>query len=128
MMSVTVASSGMRRIMSMTLSLMVAGIRKGLRFTVRCKPNRNATEGVPYRLYIQVPHLQRVLFDEVAAGFDFVAHEDAEHVVGGAGVLHLNLDQRSVGGVERGFAKLLGVHFAQAFEAGHVQPLLAHLA
>jgi hypothetical protein len=28
------------------------------------------------------------------------------------------LDERAVGGVERCFAKLFGVHFAEAFEAG----------
>ena len=38
--------------------------------------------------HIQIPHFQRVLLDELAAGFDLVAHQDAEEVVGGAGVVH----------------------------------------
>jgi hypothetical protein len=35
-------------------------------------------------LYIQIPHIQRVLLDEVPSGFDLVARQDAEEVVGGA--------------------------------------------
>ncbi len=35
------------------------------------------------RLHIQVFDFQGVLFDELAAGFDLVAHEDAEELVGG---------------------------------------------
>ena len=69
-----------------------------------------------------------MLLDEVAAGLDFVAHEDAEHVVGGAGVLHGHFDKGAVGRVERGFAQLFGVHFAQAFEPRDGQSLLPHLA
>ena len=75
--------------------------------------------------HIQIPHFQRVLLDEFAAGFDLVAHEDAEEVVGGADVFHADLQERAVGGVERGFAELFGVHFAQAFEAGDLQALFA---
>ena len=41
-----------------------------------------------------------MLFDEFATGFDFVAHEDAEH--GGGGV-HAGLAQRAV-------AAIVGVH------------------
>src|SRR5437868_3986521 len=69
-----------------------------------------------------------MLLDEVAAGFDFVPHEDAEHVVGSAGVLHLHADKRAVGWVERRLAELFGVHLAEAFEARDVQPFLTHLA
>ena len=47
--------------------------------------------GEPVRLHIQVPRLEGVFFDELAAGFHFVAHEDSEHVVGGAGVVHGDL-------------------------------------
>jgi hypothetical protein len=48
------------------------------------------------RLRVQIPHFQRVLLDEFAAGFDFVAHEDAEHV-GGAEVLHGDFHQSAIG-------------------------------
>ena len=66
-----------------------------------------------------------MLLDELAAGFDLVAHEDAEEVVGAADVFHADLQQRAVGGVEGGFAELFGVHFAEAFEAGDLQALFA---
>ena len=69
-----------------------------------------------------------MFFDEVAAGFDFVAHEDAEDVVGVGDVVHFDFDEGAVGGIERGFAELFGVHFAEAFEAGDVKALLTHLA
>ena len=42
-----------------------------------------------------------------------------------AGVVHVDLEQGAVGGVERGVAELFGVHFAEAFEAGDVQALFA---
>ena len=69
--------------------------RRGMRSSPKKKSSRSSSvalwasgQSPPYVLHIEVTDLQRVLFDEVAAGFDFVAHEDAEHVVGGAGVLH----------------------------------------
>ena len=66
-----------------------------------------------------------MLLDEFAAGFDLVAHQDAEEIVGAADVFHGDLQQRAVGGVERGVAELFGVHFAEAFEAGDLQALFA---
>ena len=66
-----------------------------------------------------------MFFDELATGLNFVAHEDAEEVVGGAGVFHTDLHQRAVGGIERRLAQFLGVHFAEALEAGDLQALLA---
>ena len=36
---------------------------------------------VVYRLDVQVPHIQRVVFDELAARFDGVAHQDGEDLV-----------------------------------------------
>ena len=32
--------------------------------------------------HVKIPYFQRVLLDELAAGFDFVAHQDAEEVIG----------------------------------------------
>jgi len=42
-------------------------------------------------LNIQIAHLQRVLFDELAAGLDLLAHEDGEDLFGGVGVLEGHL-------------------------------------
>src|SRR4051812_3317417 len=71
--------------------------------------------------HIQIPHIQRVLLDEFAAGLDLVAHQDPEEIVGAADVFHADLQESAVGGVERGFAELFGVHFAEAFEARDLQ-------
>jgi len=38
------------------------------------------------RLHVQVADVQRVFFDELAAGFDVVAHEDSEDFIGACGV------------------------------------------
>ena len=66
-----------------------------------------------------------MLLNKLPPRLDFVAHEDAEQVVGGGGVVHGDLQQGAVGGVEGGVAEFFGVHFAEAFEAGDLQALLA---
>ena len=76
-------------------------------------------------LYVQIPHFQRVFFDEFAAGFDFVPHQDAEEVVGGGGFVHFDPEERAVGWVERRVAELLGVHLTQALETGDGEALFA---
>ena len=76
-------------------------------------------------LHIQIPHIQRVLLNKLPARFDVVAHEDAEEFVGGADVVHADLQQRAVGGVERRFAEFFRVHFAEAFEPGDLQTFFA---
>ncbi len=42
-------------------------------------------------LNIQIPHLQRVLLDELAAGLDLLAHQDGENLLCGVGVLQRDL-------------------------------------
>ncbi len=66
---------------------------------------------------IQIRRPQGVGFDEVAPGFDFVAHEHGEHAVGFDSVVDLHAQQAAYGRVHGGFPELLGVHFAQAFVA-----------
>ncbi len=76
-------------------------------------------------LHIQILDFEGVFFDELAAGFDLVAHEDAEELVGGGDVVHRDLAERAVVGVERGVAELFGVHLAEAFEASDGEPAFA---
>ncbi len=64
------------------------------------------------RLNVQVPRFQRVLLNKLPPGFDFVAHEDSEEVVGGGRVFHGDLKEGAVLGVESGLAELFRVHFA----------------
>jgi len=68
--------------------------------------------------HIQIPRLQRVLLDKLPPRLDLVAHENAEDVIGGAGIVHSDLKQRAIGRVERRLAQLLGVHFAKPLEPG----------
>ena len=48
-----------------------------------------------------------------------------EEIVGTADVFHADLQERAIGGVERGFAELLGVHFTEAFETRDLQAFFA---
>ena len=67
---------------------------------------------------IQITYIQGVLFDELAARFDFVTHQNAEHVIRFADVVHLHLDQRTVIWIQRRFTKLFRVHLAKTLIAG----------
>ena len=68
-------------------------------------------------LNIQIPHVERVVLDELAAGLDFLAHELGEHFLGLDGVGQINAQQLAPGRVHGRLKEFLGVHFAQALEA-----------
>src|ERR1043166_6098552 len=51
---------------------------------------------------IQVLHIERVVFDEFAAGFDGVAHQHGEDFVGLDGVVDADLQERARVGIHRG--------------------------
>ena len=68
--------------------------------------------------------MQRVLFDELAARFDDIAHQRREDLVGGDRVLDAHLEQAARFRIDRGFPQLLGIHFAQALEALDLATLL----
>ena len=76
-------------------------------------------------LDVQVGDAERVVLDELAAGFDDVAHQAGENLVGDVGLGDFDPEQRAVGGVERGLPQLLGVHFAEALVALDRQALAA---
>ena len=71
------------------------------------------------KLHVQVRHVERVLADEVASGFDDVAHEFGEDVVGFVEFGDFHAKQRADVGIQRGFPELFGVHFAQPLVALH---------
>ena len=79
-----------------------------------CSPSR-----VP-SLHVQIPHVQRVLFDELAAALHVLAHQRGEDRFRFGQVLQIHFQQRARFGVHGGFPELLGVHFAQPFVALHV--------
>src|SRR5262245_15269918 len=68
---------------------------------------------------VEIPHERGVLFDELAARLDQLAHEHGEHLVGLHRVLELHLEERARLRIHRGAPQLLGVHLAQALVALH---------
>ena len=68
-------------------------------------------------LNVQIGDVEGVGVDEVAAGFDEVAHQFGEQQIGFVDGLDLDLEQSAHVGIERGFPQLAGVHLAQALVA-----------
>src|SRR5688572_28954974 len=89
-------------------------------------PGQACRRRVGRRSDIQEPDVLGVAGDEAAAGFDVLAHEDAEQLVGGRGVLDGDLQQDAGLGVHGGLPQLLGVHLAQALEP--LDRVVLHLA
>ena len=77
-----------------------------------------ATEPVS-ALDIQVLHVEGVVFDELAARLDLVAHQRGEHQVGFRVILGAHLEQRALGGIHRRFPQRVGIHLAEALVAVH---------
>jgi hypothetical protein len=75
------------------------------------------------------PGVEGVVFDELAAGLDDVAHENGEHLVGIERVLLVQVDfeEAALLGVHRGFEELLGIHFSETFEALNGEAAFADL-
>src|SRR5260370_97391 len=66
---------------------------------------------------IQIPYIQRVVFDELAPRFDGVSHQDRKNVVGFYGIIDPDLEQGALLRVHGGFPELLRIHFTQALVA-----------
>jgi len=67
--------------------------------------------------HIKKLDVERVVLNELAAGGDFVAHEEGEERVGLGGVLDIHFQQAALVGIHRRFEELLRVHFAEALVA-----------
>src|SRR5579884_1209180 len=65
-------------------------------------------------LNVQVPHVQRVFFDELAAALDVFAHEGSEDLIALHQIFERNLEQRARLRVHRSFPELLCVHLTEA--------------
>src|ERR1700690_2768595 len=76
---------------------------------------------------IEEPHFFGVLFDELAARFDLVAHEHGEDFVDRLRVFHGDELQGAAHGVHGGLPELVGVHFAEALEALQLDALFDEL-
>src|SRR5437660_12859102 len=74
---------------------------------------------------VKILYVERVVFDELPAGLDLVAHQRREHQVGFRVVFGAHLQQRPHARIHRRFPELLGTHLAEALVAVHGDALLA---
>lgn len=77
--------------------------------------------------YIELLHIEGMLFDELAAWFDGVAHEHSKNLIGGGSVFHADLKQRAFFRVHAGVPEFFRIHFAQSLEPRQREALFAHL-
>jgi len=78
-------------------------------------------------LDIQVPDIQGVILNELAPGLDLFPHQFGEHLLGLHHIGYFHPQELAVEGVHRRFKELLGVHFAQTFEALDLDAMPADL-
>src|SRR5262249_21355208 len=89
-----------------------------------CKAHNNAADdaaheiSLPSRLYVEIPNVQRIIFDELPTRLDDIAHQNREHLVGIDSVVlvQVNLKQFSLLGIHRGLKQFLGVHLTETFK------------
>ena len=58
----------------------------------RC-PDSPEPRGLDVQLDVEVAHVQRVLFDELATWLDLIAHQHTEQLIGPHRVAHFDLQQ-----------------------------------
>src|SRR5215203_1222195 len=76
------------------------------------------------KLNVEVPYVERVVFDELAPWLNSVAHQHSKDLVSFDHIVDPDLEQRALLGIHRRFPKLLRVHLAQTFVALDRQILL----
>src|SRR5271165_6953452 len=67
---------------------------------------------------VQISDVERVVFDESAARFDHVAHQNSKHLVGLPGVVLIQIDSKefAVERIHRGGEQFFCVHLAEPLE------------
>src|SRR5579863_1225095 len=85
--------------------------------TTRASSSRAMTDDDPSGLNVQVLHIERVVFDELAPRLHLVAHEDREDLVGLHCVVEAHLQHHARVRIERGLPQLARVHLAEALVA-----------
>src|SRR5689334_16773521 len=73
---------------------------------------------------VEVLYVERVVFDELAARLDLVAHQRREHQVRLGVVLGSDLQQRPLRRIHRGLPQRVRVHLAETLVAVHGHALL----
>src|SRR5687768_3593854 len=113
-------------------SSMLIGMRFGSRAFMKSIGIRNQESGPrarsqapPWASDVQVPHVQRVVFDELPSRLDLVAHQRGEHLVRLGVVLGADLQQGPVLRVHRRRPERVWIHLAKALVAVDRDALLA---
>src|ERR1035437_9761039 len=79
----------------------------------------------PRGLDVEVLHVESIVLDELAAGFNVFAHQSGEDGLGFGDVFELDRKQRAPFGIHGGLPQLRGGHFAQALVALYLVVLFA---
>src|SRR5258707_9712757 len=79
--------------------------------------------------HVEIPHVQRVIFDELAPRLDDVAHQNREHLVGVDSVvlIQVNFQQFAFLGIHCGLKQLLGIHLTETLETFDLHSATANL-
>src|SRR5579885_3526455 len=72
------------------------------------------------RLNVQIPDIQRVIFNEFAPGFHVLAHQCREDRLRLGQIFEIDLQQRALIGIHRRLPQLIEVHLAEPLEPLHV--------
>src|SRR5271166_369080 len=82
-----------------------------------CRPKLNTARTAHGRqLHVEVAHSQRIVFDEVAAWLDHIAHQRREDLIRRNSILDPHLEQTPGFRVDSGVPELLWIHLAQTLE------------
>src|SRR5262245_29690703 len=87
----------------------------GMRFAVGVVMNLRGgpDESQAPWLHVEVSDVKRVVFDELAARLDLIAHQGREHLVRLGMILRTNLQQRAILRVHRRGPQRVRVHLTQ---------------
>src|SRR5262249_25124847 len=78
---------------------------------------------------VEIPHVQRVVFDKLPARLDDIAHQNREHFVGVDCVVLIQVDfqQFAFLGIHCGLQQFLGIHLTEALETFDLHSATANL-
>src|SRR5688500_13660929 len=92
-------------------------------------PPPSSWSAIPHPLDVEESDVAGVLLDEVLAGLHLVPHQIGERLLDARGRRLVDGDalQRAAARVHRRLPELLGVHLAEALEAGQLHSLAGEL-
>ena len=81
-----------------------------------------------FGLYVKVSNFEGMFLDKFSSRFDFIAHQDAKHLVCRSSIRQKHLYHRSARWVQGSVPQFFGVHFTQPLEPSDRQPLATGLS